>query len=172
METIQARPKCATIGCDKPARKRIKRRGGFDKLCESCHSKRYRRTKQKWSPRLNELRKIGITRSPRRFLVIVLSHIKARCERKPALGLCTITINDLIDLWDKQNGRCAITNLIMEHKPNKLKTVSVDRIDSNIGYTAGNIQLVCKFINLGKSTHSNDEVITLLNELYIIHARA
>lgn len=158
------RPQCIMQGCTKPARKRRKKVGGFEKLCGSCHSKKYRRTKQKWTPRLNELRKKGIERSPRRFLVVQLGHVRDRCRRKPQLGPCDITIDDLMKLWDVCQGCCMITKIPMEHKPNTLKTVSIDRIDSDKGYIPNNIQLVCKFINLGKFTHSNEEVLSLLRE--------
>lgn len=60
-----------------------------------------------------------------------------------------------------------ITKIPMEHKPNTLKTVSVDRINSDKGYVPNNIQLVCKFVNLGKSIYSNEEVISLLRECVI-----
>ena len=87
---------------------------------------------------------------------------------KLTLGPCTITIDDLMGLWDKQHGCCVITKIPMEHKSNSLKTVSIDRIDSNKKYVTDNIQLVCQFINLGKFTHSNDDVKSLLNE-FILH---
>lgn len=71
----------------------------------------------------------------------------------------TITLKYLIDLWNEQNGVCAITNKPMSFKKNNLYTVSIDRIDSNIGYFEGNIQLVCKAINLAKGQHTNNEII-------------
>lgn len=168
MTTEISRPECVTTECSKPARKRRKKSGGFEKLCNSCFSKKYRRTKQKWTPRLNELRKKGIARSPRRFLVVALGYVRDRCRKKSALGPCTITINDLMGLWDKHHGCCAITKIPMEHRPNTLKTVSIDRIDSSKKYVIDNIQLVCQFINLGKFIHSNDDVKSLLNEFIML----
>jgi len=75
-----------------------------------------------------------------------------------------ITVNNLIDTFKKQNGKCALTNVAMTHEPG-LKAASVDRIDSNGGYTRDNIQLVCKAINLGKNTHSNDDIKSFIEDV-------
>lgn len=69
-----------------------------------------------------------------------------------------IDANYLVQLYHKQQGLCAITNLSMVHKYGSPNSISIDRIDSSIGYVDGNIQLVCQFINLGKKTFSNNEV--------------
>jgi len=47
---------------------------------------------------------------------------------------------------------------------NKLKMASVDRKDSSKGYTKDNTQIVCRFLNLGKTDNPNEDVIELLNE--------
>lgn len=59
----------------------------------------------------------------------------------------------LREVWDKQNGFCAISKIKMTHllSTGSVKTnVSVDRIDSSKGYTKDNIQLVCAIINTMK----------------------
>ncbi len=43
--------------------------------------------------------------------------------------------------------------------------MSIDRIDSSKGYVPGNVQLVCKFVNLGKSGHSQVEVLGFFDRL-------
>ena len=63
-----------------------------------------------------------------------------------------------MQMWDRQEGRCAITGIPMTHRwgDNPPYTnVSVDRIDSNIGYVRENVQLVCKAVNLMK--HAMDQ---------------
>jgi hypothetical protein len=47
---------------------------------------------------------------------------------------------------------------------NKLKMASVDRKDSSKGYTKDNTQIVCRFLNLGKTDNPNEDVLELLNE--------
>jgi len=60
---------------------------------------------------------------------------------------------DLLDLWDKQDGRCAYTKLPLLATANQFNTVSLDRVDSSKGYVVGNIQLVCSAINKMKQEY-------------------
>lgn len=54
---------------------------------------------------------------------------------------------NLIDLWAKQDGKCAYTGLPLVPTANQFNTVSLDRVDSSKGYIVGNIQLLCTAIN-------------------------
>ena len=69
------------------------------------------------------------------------------------------------ELWESQNGRCALTNLpiclLEDKKSEHNRTASLDRIDNSIGYTRGNIQWVHKDINRIKSNLSQDRFIEL-----------
>jgi hypothetical protein len=93
------------------------------------------------------------------FLKEVISGAKTRANRKKIkFGL---TMEMLKSLWNKQNGKCAITGLPMTHLilNGRISTnVSIDRIDSNKGYTADNIQLLCVAVNIMKSTMTLDEL--------------
>jgi len=91
------------------------------------------------------------------------SFIKFRLRRTEKHG--NITYDYLIDLLNKQNGKCALSGVQMTYHLNDLSSISIDRIDSNIGYEKGNVQLVCKFINLGKNDHSNESVFYFLKLL-------
>lgn len=71
-------------------------------------------------------------------------------------------IDLLIGLWEKQQGRCAISGVSMGAGVGNLFAASVDRIDSNIGYVGGNIQLVCRAINIGRCSNSLNEVIEFI----------
>lgn len=67
-----------------------------------------------------------------------------------------ITKQDLLDLYKKQKGKCAIsgeimTNILGKNVGQIPTNISVDRIDSNNGYTKSNIQLVCTTVNIMKS---------------------
>jgi len=53
----------------------------------------------------------------------------------------------------------------LDHVFNSLKTVSVDRIDSSKGYVPGNVQLVCKWVNLAKQDYSNEDMLAVLKEV-------
>ena len=82
-----------------------------------------------------------------------------------------ITIQDIHDLYKKQNGLCAILNIKMtyeaiergtntQHILNKWN-ISVDRIDSSKCYTKDNIQMVCAIVNRIKTGLSNDNLLLI-----------
>lgn len=58
-----------------------------------------------------------------------------------------ITLDDLTALWEKQEGRCAISGVFLTHHKDgtghKEYNVSIDRIQNTRGYTPQNTQLVC-----------------------------
>lgn len=63
----------------------------------------------------------------------------------------SLTRNDFLHMWDAQDGVCVYTGMKMELQPNTLLSVSVERIDSSIGYTSDNTVLCCNVINRMKS---------------------
>ena len=75
-----------------------------------------------------------------------------------------ITQEDAWNVWEKQNGRCALSDIKLTHAVNfrdqrSNHTASLDRIDSNLGYTINNIQWVHKNINIMKNKMSNSEFV-------------
>ena len=74
----------------------------------------------------------------------------------------SITTDDLEELYFRQSGLCAISGLKMttisgrRHRSNSF-VMSLDRIDSEKGYTKDNIQLVCWQANRMKDCLSWDE---------------
>lgn len=66
----------------------------------------------------------------------------------------------VISLYEKQNGLCAISGEKLTYdKDNVSSNISIDRIDSQIGYVEGNIQLVCTHVNIMKWNKSTNELI-------------
>lgn len=65
-----------------------------------------------------------------------------------------LTRQDFIDMWKNQSGACAYTGLKMDLTPNTDFSVSVERIDSNIGYIPENTILTTTAINRMKSNFS------------------
>lgn len=66
----------------------------------------------------------------------------------------------------EQNGRCYFSNVEITFKINDLHCLSLDRIDSNIGYTVENTVIVTWFINQAKSTIDSEQFITELKLCY------
>jgi hypothetical protein len=64
---------------------------------------------------------------------------------------CTITAEDLMAAWQLQGGACAYTGRQMTTAPSEYNSVSVERINNLIGYTAENTIFVCNIVNKMKS---------------------
>lgn len=80
---------------------------------------------------------------------------------KRNLEFC-ITIEQVWELFLKQNRKCALSGLEIRFGENTLdrnKTASLDRIDSSKGYTIDNIQWVHKNVNFMKQDMSDEEFI-------------
>ena len=63
----------------------------------------------------------------------------------------SLTAKDLQNAWESQSGLCAYTGIQMTTQANLPHSVSVERIDNDVGYTEANTVLVCKAINAMKS---------------------
>ena len=72
-----------------------------------------------------------------------------------------ITVDDVVECWNKQYQICAYSGIEMTLEAGKLNTVSIERIDSNIGYTKDNTILVCQAINRMKSNFNYDDFYKL-----------
>lgn len=75
-----------------------------------------------------------------------------------------ISVEYLNNLYEEQNHICALSGISLEPDLNltmQQQNLSIDRINSNIGYEEGNIQWVDKRINMMKGSLSNEEFIEL-----------
>jgi hypothetical protein len=93
----------------------------------------------------------------RRFLSSIESyaeHFVAKRRLLPRWRDGDLTPNDIINQYNKQNGLCFYTGEKLELQADSPKTISVDRIDSSISYTKGNIVLCCHIINTMKTDSS------------------
>lgn len=75
-----------------------------------------------------------------------------------------ITLEELWNLFLKQNRKCALTDIELTFTSNyrdmkKFQTASIDRIDSSKGYTIDNIQWVHKYVNVIKRDVPQDQFI-------------
>ena len=67
----------------------------------------------------------------------------------------------MYEMWNKQEGKCALTGIPMTvtERGRTNTNISLDRIDSNKGYTKDNVHLICSAVNFMKSNLSLDEFI-------------
>lgn len=75
-----------------------------------------------------------------------------------------LTIEELWELFEKQGGRCRLTNIDLKFEQSRKlcgsnQTASLDRIDSSKGYTIDNVQWIHKTVNLMKNVLSQADFI-------------
>ncbi len=82
-------------------------------------------------------------------------------------------------IYEKQNGKCALSGMQLEMPENRYTTqnrtrkrdgrnprnASIDRIDPNLPYQKGNIQLLCVCMNYFKSDYTQKQALQLLEEI-------
>lgn len=87
-----------------------------------------------------------------------------------------ITIEQIWNLFIKQEKRCALTGILLKFAKNKkdrntgYTTASLDRIDSTKGYTIDNIQWIFKPLQFMKGNKSEESLI-LLSRLITEHTK-
>lgn len=73
-----------------------------------------------------------------------------------------ITLEDLLEQWEKQDGICIYSGVKLNHPKDggtNLTKASLDRIDSSKGYIKGNIQFISITCNHAKSDMSHEQML-------------
>ena len=69
---------------------------------------------------------------------------------------------------DSRHGLCAISAIPMSRilgKGSVNTNASIDRIDPNKGYEPGNVQLVCRIVNVMKLDMNMDEFVSMCRKI-------
>jgi hypothetical protein len=157
--------KCSICLCEKVGSefsKAPKNLDGLSGWCLKCTNKRHRelyplrrkpRTKEQNRKHREMQKKRNYTLSGWAFTA--LQGCKDRHE-------CSITKQDIVDLWNKQNGLCVLTHQPMDLRaiPRAHNRPSIDRINSDVGYHINNIRLVWHFVNQARNRFSDKEFVT------------
>jgi hypothetical protein len=158
---------CANQNCKKEFLKdssEIKRNQkiGRRNYCTStcCGSDNHKHLKQ--FSEENKKYLVGFANNRRDQYTGLKEHFRRIKKRKHKVD---ITLDDLLNQWEKQKGKCAYSGVDLVHpnqKGNNINTASLDRIDSSLGYVKGNIQFVSIICNQAKNNLSHQEMITFL----------
>lgn len=92
----------------------------------------------------------------------VFCRIQLGCKRKNRTLEFAITIQEIWDLFLKQDRKCALSGEILKFNSNYKMfdgTASLDRIDSDKGYIPGNVQWVHKDLQTMKMDSSDEKFI-------------
>lgn len=82
----------------------------------------------------------------------------------------TITPRYLQTIYERQNGKCALSGLDISFDfTDKKGVASIDRINSDKGYQYGNIQLVEKSVNFMKWSLTQDVFIAMCKKVAKLH---
>lgn len=106
----------------------------------------------------------------RSFLGVTVSKTKYSARETRGLDF-TIDIDYIMELLVSQNGKCALTGWPMEFTRSGMQGngnpygCTMDRINSDLGYVEGNIQLTCWWPNKVKSNMSNKEFIKMCKDV-------
>lgn len=81
-----------------------------------------------------------------------------------------LTPEYLKELYENQNGLCAITGIQIILNSNTrlekdLSLASVDRIDNSLGYVKGNIHFTCLGFNYMRNSTSLEHAVSFLNKI-------
>jgi hypothetical protein len=85
-----------------------------------------------------------------------------------------ITTEDVIDLWEMQGGKCALSGMLMTHqrdgtygdRKKKEFNASIDRINPQGPYVRENVQLVAARVNTMKHTLGEDMFMWWVKNIY------
>ena len=127
-----------------------KTRNCLNYVCKDCYSTIYKKSRIEKTI-ANELDSILKAR---------FNDAKQRAKKHNIYN--DLVIEDLYELWNKQNGKCALSgiNMTTHSYIGRISTnISIDKIDPTKGYTKSNIQLVCSTVNMMKGSLTMPEFI-------------
>ncbi len=131
----------------------------YNSWCKMCISeKQSSYQKKRWGPELLHHTAFKRTKSVRAYL----NYLRSRAVGRKRGDVISVDALEL--LWHNQSGKCALTgwDMTMELGKGVVPTnCSIDRISSDLGYEVGNVQLVCRVVNIAKNNLSQKDFITL-----------
>jgi len=147
---------CCTCKESKPLSmyyKNSSSKNGYQNICKECDKIR---TKARDKRKSNE----SLPFFFKRLISGRMASMGSKYRRRGWGGKLTVDL--LMDKFNQQGGKCAISGIEMTHiaGKGKVKTnVSIDRIESSLGYEPDNIQLVCYIVNIIKNDFSKEDLI-------------
>lgn len=117
------------------------------KLCKSCSNKETDNSHRGWH---------------RGIRISWYNKFKTGAETRGILW--NLTIDDIADLMELQDFKCALTGwdiAFPECGPPEKAPASIDRIDSALGYTKENSQLLTRQVNMMKQQYSQEDFIAV-----------
>lgn len=128
--------------------------------CKTCHQKR---TANRVSVKKQRTRIFSSDPVENKF--IKLRHaIAVRHKRKAFIG-DVITSAELLKIHNNKHGKCYYTQLDYSLDKHGPLYMTVDRVNSSLGYTKENVVLCCWFVNCAKNEWSLEQMKELWKHL-------
>lgn len=127
-----------------------------DKRCKQCKRKQNLQARKNYSD------------EKRLYKILQERWLGARDRARRKNIPFDITKEDLMNIWEFQEGKCAISKIPMTFEMDNGRTytnVSIDQIIPGKGYTKDNIQLICYAVNQLKSDWDIDTVIYICRQI-------
>jgi hypothetical protein len=128
--------------------------------CKQCISKKQASYhKRTWGEDKLQYTAFKRTKNVRSYLQYLRAKAVSRKKSEEVISLDALEL-----LWATQKGECALTGwpMTMELANGVVHTnCSIDRTDSSLGYVVGNVQLVCRAVNVAKSNLDQLEFVKL-----------
>lgn len=153
IENDGAPPICAIHNEEAKWHRNKARESGGQWVCPTCARTKARGQRRAWKTQHTDPFQYNLKRA----------FTSAKHHSKKIGRTFAIAFDDVLALWAAQDGKCAITQTPMEFLPgngerNRNK-VTMDRIDSTLGYERGNVWLVCDWVNIAKTSMSKADAI-------------
>lgn len=168
MKTISVT--CNTCGnsFEKPLKEynRSERIGRKHYCSISCSSKRPEQIQHLKNIRNNDTSHLNPSNKLDEFSLF-RQHLRRAKRRK---YFCNLTLEEMKEVWDNQNGICIYSNVPLipasyKEENNPIYTMSLDRINSNIGYIKSNIQFISIAMNHLKHKMTHEQMLEILQIL-------
>lgn len=147
---------CATFLTHKAFNINKTRYDGLNSLCKTCKNRSPSSKRRMDSNRTKRL-------TPDGWMSWVLAQKRSECRKTGAKF--DIDINYLRDVYERQNGLCVYSKVQLEFGTNNLRSASLERVDSTLGYVRGNVVLASKAMNWAKNNSTEADFLTFLLDM-------
>lgn len=105
------------------------------------------------------------------YWIIMLNNAKNHANNRKdkgrmEAGICNLTITDLENKWEIQNGKCYYSGIEMSKERHSDWSCSLERLDNSLGYINNNTVLICQEFNTTTQWNINkiNNIPKLLNK--------
>ena len=157
--------RCSKCGKTKPTsdfRLRPSRKSGLQSQCKLCEKEYRDAHKGSYFDYYKQRRKDSPNSA-------IYNRLWAALKRFPTEN--PVTKEELVEIWDTQKGKCALSGIEMVWQGSggkaEYNSLSLDRIDNGKGYTKDNVRWICHCVNSFKGRMTDMQMYEVIEALII-----